>query len=119
MPGTLVPIVLLPRFTTFSGPTTTFYTVGMEVSEYSKVILSTWRSSGASLSGFAVTYEESTDQLTWTTCAGGPFSDPGAFAEIQHQPELTKRWFRIGVTLTGANAVVTCWCIGFLEMRES
>lgn len=118
MPGTLVPLVLVPRFSSYAGATT-YYTVAMDVSEYSKAILSFWRSAGANLSSLTITYEESTDQLTWTTCAGGPFADPGGNAETQHQPELTKRWFRVGVQPAGANCVVTCWAIGFLEQRES
>jgi hypothetical protein len=118
MAGTLVPVVLIPRYTTYSGATT-FETVGMDVSEYSKGLLSFWRSSGANLSTITIDYQESTDQLTWTTCSGGPFADPGADSEIQHLPELTKRWFRIVVTLTGTGATATCWCVGFLEQRES
>lgn len=118
MAGTYVPLVLIPRYTTYSGATT-YTTIGMDVSEYSKAVVSFWRSSGNSLSSISITYEESMDQLTWSTCSGGPFSDPGANTEGQHQPTLTKRWFRISVTLTGAGATVTCWCIGFLEQRES
>lgn len=118
MAGMLVPLVLLPRFTTLSGATT-FSTVAMEVPDYESAVVDLWRSSGANLGTFTVTYEESTDQNTWTTCGGTPFNDPGANAQIQHKPTLSKRWFRISITLTGANAVVTCWCVGFLEMRES
>ena len=43
----------------------------------------------------------------------------GANAQSQFQPELTKRWFRITITLTGGNPVCTLWCIGFLMVRES
>jgi hypothetical protein len=118
MAGTFVPLVLVPRYTTYAGDTS-FSTVAMDVSEYSKATLSFWRSVGANLTSVAATYEESTDQVTWTTCGGGPFNTPSANTEEQHQPTLTKRWFRIVLTLTGTDAVVTCWCIGFLEMRES
>jgi hypothetical protein len=118
MAGTLVPLVLLPRYTTLSGATT-FTTIGMDASEYEKAILSFWRSSGANLSSITINYEESIDQSNWTTCSGGAFADPGANTEGQHQPTITKRWFRISVTLTGAGATTSVWCIGFLQMRES
>ena len=118
MAGVLVPLVLLPRYTTFSGPTT-FVTVAMDASDYEKAIVDLWRSAGANLGTFAVTFEESTDQNTWTVCTGGPYADPGANNQRQFQPELTKRWFRIAITLTGSNCVVTTWCVGFLMMRET
>ena len=118
MAGMLVSLVLIPRYTTLSGPTT-FMTVAMDASDYEKAIVDLWRSAGANLGTFTPNFEESTDQITWTTCGGGPFADPGANAQSQFQPVLTKRWFRITITLTGGNAVVTLWCVGFLEMRET
>ena len=57
------------------------------------------------------------DQLNWTTCTGGPYTDPGANTEGQFLPLITKRWFRIKITLAGADPQATCWCIGFLEQR--
>ena len=118
MAGTLVALVMIPRYTTLSGPTT-FQTVAMDASDYEKAIVDLWRSAGANLGTFAVNFEESTDQNTWTTCAGGPYTDPGANAQSQFQPEMTKRWFRITITLTGSNCVATLWCVGFLMMRET
>jgi hypothetical protein len=119
MAGTLVPLVLIPRYTSYAGDATAFTTIGMDVTEYEKAIVSFWRSNGANFGSIAITFEESMDQLNWTTCAGGPFTDPGAGNEGQFQPELTKRWFRIKVTPGGANVVVSCWCIGFLMQRET
>lgn len=118
MAGMQVPVVMFPRFTSLSGATT-FVTVGMDVSDYEEAVLEFYRSSGAGLGTIAITYEESTDQNTWTTCAGGAFADPGANLSTQHKPVLSKRWYRASVTLTGANPVVTIWAVGFLVMRES
>lgn len=119
MAGTFVPLVLIPRYTTLAGATT-YTTVGMDVSDYEKAVVSYWRSAGVNLLGApTVLFQESTDQLNWTTCAGGPFTDPGANSEAQYQPELTKRWFRISVELATADTAVTLWCIGFLMQRES
>lgn len=118
MAGTLVPLVLIPRYTTLSG-STTFQTIAMDVTDYEKAIVDYWRSAGAGLGSITANFEESIDQVTWSTCTGGPYTDPGANAQSQFQPELTKRWFRITVTLTGGNPVCTLWCIGFLMVRES
>ena len=118
MAGTLVPLVLIPRYTTLSGATT-FQTIAMDVTDYEKAIVDFWRSAGANLGSITPNFEESIDQVTWSTCGGGPFADPGANSQAQFQPDLTKRWFRITIALTGANPVVTLWCIGFLMVRES
>ena len=118
MAGLQTPVVLLPRFTTLSGADE-FTTVGMDVTEFEKAVVSFWRSTGANLGSITITFEESMDQSNWTTCTGGPFSDPGATTEGQFSPVITKRWFRIKVTRTGAGATVTVWCLGFLTQRET
>lgn len=120
MAGELVPLVLLPRYTTYVGAGT-FTTIGMEVSDYSKAIVNAWRGKliGAGPT-FAVTFQESTDQQTWTTCSNTTAnSDPTEDTEEQYQPDLNKRWFRVQVDLGGTDPAATCWAIGFLEMRES
>ncbi len=120
MAGLNVPLVLLPRYTTYSGQNgTVFTTIGMDVTDYEKAVVSFWRSAGISLTSVSITFEESMDQILWSTCGGGPFTDPGATTEAQFSPLLTKRWFRISVTINSTpNASVTCWCIGFLVQRE-
>jgi hypothetical protein len=119
MAGELVPLVLIPRYTTFSGATT-FVSVGMDVTEFEKAIANVWRGplsgSGAT---FATSFEESTDQDSWSTCTNGSGGDPGANLEAQYSPELKKRWFRYKLVLTGTQPSVTCWAVGFLEQRES
>jgi len=118
MAGELVPLVLLPRYSSLVS-SHSFTTIGMEVSAYSKAIVNVWRGAVTNSGTFAVVFEESTDQLTWTTCTNGTGGDPGAGSEAQYVPELNKRWFRIKVTLSGTDPSVSCWAIGFLEMRES
>ena len=120
MAGELVPLVLLPRYTTYAGADT-FTSIGMDVTPYSKAIVNVWRGNLIGTSGtVGVTLQESTDQTNWTTCTGtSPDFDPGADTEDQYEATLNKRWFRIKVTTTGTNVAVTCRAIGFLEMRES
>jgi hypothetical protein len=119
MAGELVPLVLIPRYTTYLGAFA-FTTIGMEVTDYEKALVNVWR---GPLSGttptFAVAFEESTDGVTWSTCTGGSGGDPGENTETQYTPSCNKRWFRIKVTLAGTNPGATCWALGFLQMRES
>lgn len=118
MAGELVPLVLLPRYSSFVGAHD-FTTIGMEVSDYSSAIVNVWRGElGGSTPTFTVTFEESTDQNTWSTCANATPGDPGADTETQYTPTLNKRWFRVKITLTGTIPTVSAWAIGFLEMRE-
>jgi hypothetical protein len=119
MAGELVPLVLIPRYTSFIGAAT-FTTVGMDVSEFQKAHANTWRGpmTGSSPT-YAISFEESTDQDNWTTCSGGSAADPGANTEAPYTPTLTKRWFRVKLVLAGTNPAVTTWCVGFLERRES
>lgn len=119
MAGEFVPLVMLPRYTSLVG-TGDFTTIGMDVSEYSSAYLNCWRGALTGTSPtFAIVFEESTDQVTWSTCTSGGGGDPGASTEQQYNPTLKKRWFRIKVTLGGTGPAVSCWAIGFLEKRES
>ena len=99
----------------------TFTTIAMDVSSYSKAIVNIWRGpldgSGATV-GF--TLEESTDQYTWSSCAGETWPvDPTQNTEAQYNGTLTKRWLRIKVQVSGTTPMLTAWAMGFLEMRES
>ena len=117
MAGELVPLVLLPRYSTFVGALV-FTTIGMEASNYSKAIVNVWRGSMTGTSPtFGAVFEESTDQNTWTTCVNGTGGDPGADSEQQYTPDLSMRWFRIKVTLAGTDPAVSCWAMGFFERR--
>jgi len=113
---------MLPRFSCYSGADA-FKTIGMDVTAYQKATLNTWRSPLVGTAPtFAIAFEESTDQDTWSNCACSPAAgDPGADTETQYVVTLAKRWFRVKVTLTGTSSQVTatCWCVGFLEERES
>lgn len=113
--GELVPLVMLPRYSTFHGATD-FTTIAMDVTEYQNAILNVWR--GPSAGTFGITFEESTDQDTWKTCDNTTaLSDPGAGLEAQYTAYLNRRWFRVKVTVGGTNPSVTCWAVGYLESR--
>jgi hypothetical protein len=118
MAGELVPLVMLPRYSMFAGASTEFTTIAMDVTEYENAILNCWRGPLSGGGAFQMTFEESTDQVTWSTCAGTTANwDPGASTEAQVTAQLKKRWFRVKVNLTGTDPVVSCWVVGALEER--
>jgi len=118
MAGELVPLVLIPRYTSYLGATT-FTTIGMEATDYEKALVNVWRGPLAGGGTFAVSFEESSDGVTWSTCTSGSAADPGQDTEALYQPSINKRWFRVKIVLTGTNPGVTCYALGFLQMRES
>jgi len=131
MAGELVPLVMIPRFTTYAGlkPTDGFSTVGMDVTEYESAIINVWRgklvqaTAGTGPSPtFLVNCEGSTDQNTWSPCTGTSADEAVAEdTEEQLVPQLSKRWFRVRIKLTagggGTDPVVSCWAVGYLEQR--
>jgi len=127
MSDDLVPLVMLPRFTTYAGrasPSQYFATIGMDLTEYDQAVINMWRGNvvGSITPGFAVWFEESTDQDNWTVCTGAPGGaagcDPGQNTEQQYTLAIRKRWFRMRVQLGGADNVVTCWAVGYLHLRS-
>jgi hypothetical protein len=124
MAGELVPLVLLPRYTTYAGKITDSYftTVGMDVTQFEYAIVNFWRGKIVGTAGtpeFTVWFEESTDQSVWSECTGSPpgGDDPGENTEVQWVLTLKKRWFRVRIQLGEADNVVSCWAVGFLEER--
>lgn len=119
MSGELVPLVLIPRYSSYAGASL-FTTVAMDVTDYQSAIVNVWRGKLVGTSPtFAISFEESTDQDSWSTCTNGSGGDPGSETEAQYNPTLTKRWFRAKITLAGTDPIGTCWAVGFLELRQS
>ena len=122
MAGEQVPLVMVPRFTTYAGEAT-FATFPMDVTDYQAALLNVWRGDLVASTTFKVTAEESTDQAVWSTCSGTNCTnyDPGLETEGPMSATLKKRWFRLKVVLaqtTGNYPLATCWAVGFLEERE-
>lgn len=123
MAGELVPLVLVPRFSTYSGASQYFSTIALDVTEFQNAIVNVWRGPMVFSGGtpaFKVTFQESTDQDSWSTC-GNTTADTSVAedTETQFTPELKKRWFRMRVLLEGTNPVATAWAVGFLEERTT
>jgi len=127
MAGELTPLVLLPRYTTYVGASTgtvgkEYVTIAMDVTEFQTAIVNSWRGKMLGTSPtFGLTFQESSDQVNWTPCAGTNVSayDPGEELEGQSTATLTKQWFRVKVVLGGTSPAGTCWAAGFLERRLS
>ena len=122
MAGELVPLVMMPRYSCYSGADT-FYTMPLDVTAYESVILNVWRSPLVGTTPtFGLTFQESTDASTdasWSTVTGVSAGvDPGADTETQYTGTLKKRWFRVKLVLGGTGPVSTCWAVGFLERRQ-
>jgi hypothetical protein len=94
-----------------------FLGLPIDVSAYSRGQLSAWRGSlvGSGVS-FGVRFDESTDRSTWFALTSS--EDPGADTEGLYEFDLSMRWLRAVVNLSGSNPGVTCWVQGFLESRE-
>lgn len=121
-----VPVVLVPRSTTLAGAiggSDGFTTVALDVTAFSRAVVTVWR--GVVIGDppppmtdpFEIVFEESTDRVTWATCAGSPVIQPVENVQLGCTVTLAKRWFRVRIVLAQANNVASCWVAGFLEKR--
>lgn len=127
MPGQLVSLVLIPRFTTLAGGAggaSGFITTPIDVTRYQGAIVTTWRGSligtaaPVPAAALKIALEESNDQQYWTLCDGCP----GGFGPIENEQlkftiNFTKRWLRLRTGLLSADNVVSCYVTGFLQER--
>lgn len=119
MAGERVPVVLVPRFTTFVGASD-FVPFVLDVTAYAALELTVWR---APLVGttpiFRVFCYESIDRVLWSECSGPQGDEPPESVETPYVWQLTSRWLRLRLALGGTNPGVTCWAQGFLVRRET
>lgn len=119
MAGKQTPVVLIPRYTSFVGPTQ-FYMDPLPVSAYSAFSVTLWvgiYAGGAPAAYFG--FQESNDGVDWTDCDGvAPLLVPSGPSSQDLTRSLTKAWVRASVGLTGAGTALTCYCLGYLEQRE-
>lgn len=114
--GRLVPVVMIPRFTSYIGISTKFVSVPLDVSDFATATLTVWRGPllGSASPSFELTVGSSQDGVTWTT---EDTSDPGDNATDVLTISIKRRYLRVSVELTGVDPAVTCWCVGALERR--
>lgn len=117
MSGVMVPLVLVPRYTTYAGPAD-FTTIGVDVTEYSEASIAVWRGNLAGAPGtFALNFQGSLDQKTWGNLLGSD-QDPGALTEVLYEFQLKLPYLRMILKLTGTDAVVTAYACGYLRARQ-
>ena len=130
MAGELVPLVLLPRYTTLAGvdyqwPYPYLTTVAIGVTQYERAIVTIWRGPVVGTSPvFKLLFQESMDRDFWDECNTLPAQDPsgedpGADTQAQYVVELRARWLRVRILLGDSDNVVNCWATGFLEVRST
>jgi hypothetical protein len=127
MIGESVPLVMIPRFTSYVGPST-YSTNPLDVSEYAKANLEFWRGelAGSQVtppdqSTFTAYFEEASDPNppsgNWTAIVTAITSvNTNSVVELP----FTKKFFRIRIVLTATPAglcAITCWAAGNLERR--
>lgn len=118
MAGISVPVVLIPRFTTYLGAAD-FLSYALDVSAYDALRLTVWRAPLVGTSPvFGLSTYESLDRVTWVECLGPQDEDPGAQSEVQYEWRFQSRWFRLRLALGGTQPGVTCWAQGFFTKRE-
>ena len=124
MNGELLPLVMIPRFTSYVGEGT-YTTVPLEISEFEGAAIEFWRghlagkAQGATFAAYLEeAFEASPPTLAdWTTLA----STTADNASNLYQVAFSQRYFRIRIVLvkdaTNGLAAITCWAAGTLERR--
>lgn len=122
MAGELVPLVMVPRFTTYVGAGV-FTTVALDVSAFGAVHLATWMGpligdTGAGAALTSAELQQSEDGEDWEILF------PMIAGADQHDlvmSPLPRRYLRARIELaadTSSVVAVTCWSTGYLERRE-
>ncbi len=119
MAGKYVPLVVLPRFSTFVG-NGIYWTQPIPVAAYYALSLNVWRGAmnGSGAPATSVQFQESNELSSWEATAGTGGGVVPPMVETQYRPLLSRAWFRMGVVISGTNPGVTCYAIGFAELRE-
>ncbi len=107
-------IVLLPRYTSFSGAQT-FTTAPINVRAYASAIISLWvGSSIGSSAGLAMQVQESPDLKIWNSISAfGGVPD----TEVSSSVTFSMEWVRLSITLAGTSPGFTGWAVGDFVTR--
>ena len=120
--GKLVPVVLLPRFTTLLGDGgSNFETLPLDLAPYEEARITLWRSAmqGTGTPALIFYLEESTDRNTWTACEGTSGGvQINANEEFVQDFSFRRKWFRLRAHLQGTHPAVTCFAQGLLVRRQ-
>ena len=122
MTGELVPLVMIPRFTSYVGAAI-YTTVPLEIAEFSGAAIEFWRgplagkAQGATFRGVLEEAFDLSVPDAWTTLVSTTTDDTTGLMKVT----FTRRYFRIRIELvadsTNGIAAITCWAAGSLERR--
>lgn len=126
MKGELIPLVMLPRYTSYLGEGT-YTTVPLEVTDFAGAALEFWRGPLAGKpqgATFAAYLEEAVepspdpaDPDGWKVLASTTADDATSLLKVA----FSRRYLRFRVVLvadlTNGLAAITCWAAGSLERR--
>ncbi len=116
MNQTVHKVVLLPRFTSFSGARV-FRTSPINVRALSGGYVSVWAAEGMGTDPtFELVIESSVDLLVWDELESFE-PTPGGAEETLHVL-FQQEWIRIAVTLTGTDPAFVCWAVGNFVTRQ-
>lgn len=107
MQGEMVPVVLIPRFTSFRAGSD-YDTAPLDVTAYDRLVVMVGFSAQTGTDP-SFTFQDSHDGVTWFTL------DTVTSSPTEVRVDLTRRWLRVYVELSAD--VVTCWCAGSLRRR--
>ena len=107
-------IVLLPRFTTFSGQQA-FIGAPISVREFASAEIGLWVGNAIGTSpGFTMVVQESPDLEIWNVLS--TFT-PTPGTELVKSMDFIREWIRITVTLAGTDPAFTGWSVGNFVTR--
>lgn len=117
--GPLTTVVLLPRYTSFLGAGE-FTTAPLHCDRFSGGRLTVWRGPMGGGTTYGLSVEESQDAETWVDAIVSPHSspvDPGAGDSLTFDIQMSLKWLRVKVELTGTDPAVSTWLTGGFETR--
>jgi hypothetical protein len=118
MLGRAVPLVLVPRFTTYVKDGE-FPSIGVDVTPFGSAVVHVWRGRLiGTLPGVTARFEESIEQESWTACDGGASFSPAQLAVTTKTLALAKRYLRVVFALTGTDVALTAHVFGYLVPRS-
>lgn len=117
MAGSQIPLILIPRFTTFAGPEI-YRGLPLDVTAFSRLTLTIWSGFQPGTSPVVTMWlQGSFDRQKWDDITSPPWAvAPGA--EIDVANDLTAPWVRYVLSVAGAGSMLTCWAQGFAILRE-
>jgi len=114
MPDDVQKVVLLPRFTAFSGARTHLGTP-MGVRAFGTATIMLWTGVGTGTSPvFELQLQHSHDLTLWEVL---DTLTPTPGTELVVGVGFSREWLRLAVTLTGTDPAFTCWCVGNFVRR--